>query len=42
MATQIKQQRVLRAYRTFEGNTRYMIVRELREVPVTTTVVLTQ
>ena len=29
----IKQQRVLRAYRTFEGRTKYMIVREPRECP---------
>ena len=28
----IKQQRVLRPYRTFEGRTKYMIVREPREV----------
>lgn len=29
----IKQQRVLRPYVTFEGRTRYMIVREARECP---------
>ena len=42
MATQIKQVRVLRPYMTFEGQTRYMVVREPREVPVTMSVVLTR
>ena len=42
MATQIKQVRVLRPYKTFEGRTKYMIVREPREVPVTLKVVLTR
>lgn len=42
MATQIKQVRVLRPYKTFEGRTRYMVVREPREVPVTLKVVLTR
>ena len=42
MATQIKQQRVLRPYKTLEGHIRYMIVREPREVPVTMKVVLTR
>ena len=42
MATTVKQVRVLRPYRTFEGQTRYMIVREPREVPVTMSVVLTR
>ena len=42
MATQIKQVRVLRPYKTFEGRTRYMVVREPREVPVTMSVVLTR
>ena len=42
MPTQIKQVRVLRPYKTFEGRTKYMIVREPREVPVTMKVVLTR
>lgn len=42
MATQIQQVRVLRPYKTFEGRTRYMVVREPREVPVTMKVVLTR
>ena len=42
MATQIKQVRVLRPYKTFEGHTRYMVVREPREVPMTMSVVLTR
>ena len=42
MATKTVQQRVLRAYKTFEGQTRYMIVREPREVPITMSVVLSR
>ena len=33
----IKLQRVLRPYRTFEGRTKYMIVREPREVATSET-----
>lgn len=42
MATTIKQVRVLRPYVTLEGRTKYMIIREPREVPVTMSVVLTR
>lgn len=37
-----KSVRVLRPYKTFEGTTRYMVVREDREVPVSMKVVLTR
>ena len=42
MATKTVQQKVLRSYQTFEGQTRYMIVREPREVPLTMKVVLSR
>ena len=42
MSTVIKSVRVLRPYKTFEGQTRYMVIREDREVPVTVKVVLTR
>ena len=42
MASQIQQVRVLRPYKTLEGRTRYMIMREPREVPMTMKVVLSR
>jgi hypothetical protein len=42
MSTITKQVRVLRPYRTFEGHTRYMIVSEKRQVPVTMSVVISR
>ena len=42
MATVKKSVRVLRPYKTFEGRTRYMIMREYREVPVTMSVVISR
>ena len=42
MATTIQKVRVLRPYKTFEGQTRYMIVREDREVPVSLSVVISR
>ena len=41
-ATTRKSVRVLRPYKTFEGKTRYMVIREDREVPVSMKVVLTR
>ena len=42
MSTIIKEVRVLRPYKTFEGKTRYMVVREKRDVPVTMSVVISR
>ena len=42
MATVKKSVRVLRPYKTFEGKTRYMIMREDRDVPVTMSVVISR
>ena len=42
MQTTVKDIRVLRPYKTFEGQTRYMIVREKRDVPVTLSVVISR
>ena len=42
MNTIRKSVRVLRPYKTFEGKTRYMIMREDREVPVTMKVVISR
>ena len=42
MSTTKQSVRVLRPYKTFEGQTRYMVIREDREVPVSMKVVLTR
>ena len=42
MQTVTQQVRVLRPYKTFEGQIRYRIVREERDVPVTLSVVITR
>ena len=42
MPTTTRDVRVLRPYQTFEGHTRYMVVREQREVPVTLSVVISR
>ena len=42
MNTIRKSVRVLRPYKTFEGQTRYMVMREDRDVPVTMKVVISR
>ena len=42
MPTVKKSVRVLRPYKTFEGQTKYMVVREDRDVPVTLSVVISR
>ena len=42
MNTIRKSVRVLRPYKTFEGRTRYMVIREERDVPVTMSVVISR
>lgn len=42
MSTITKQVRVLRPYKTFEGQTRYMIISENRQVPVSMSVVISR